>query len=1300
MILILFFIVVGVVFGQDVEMLDVFDYNPSHHLNLFHDEANIDTQTFSNVNHFYDCLNICYSSNVCIMGKYNTNLKDCLIVTNYENGFGKDLVTITDPNVLVFYYVGLNGVIRAKTSVSGTINAPDSYICLTDCNVDYKNFISNFNSQTTYAVYTVMNNLVFGFLGQYNEVKFTYNDDVDTLWIVNTKNLIRIGSGNASITEDGEFQGLRIKYSTMNYGFYNEMISTTNSACGTLDLNPCLSICKNQPSCKQFALTTVQQLCHCVLYDTVDITRETSTLQLSSKTFVYINRISDGYQYDVSLNNLCITDVYQESKYIINITLSNINYDFDQCWFECERRSKFYYNQSCEAISIDNNHRCIIYSSCSNYMDMFELPNPPQSPILTFSNRQKWITPTPTQSPTTRYEIFAYGEKCSTSFASVNSVTLEGCYDACVVNYGCRYFSWADSSSDCFMSTEGSCDQIVDVAYTIYQHNTGQPTVSPTLSPSVSPTLSMRVNLTERLMYNTNETAPGNNPYLELTIDPVPFHLRKLVIAIFVDRSMCERYNNDHALIRADLESLIGKINGLYTRELGIYFVLHQDIETMFCTPQNGCTQSSQRNAMTFLPFLKTIMIRQGMLTPSTQYDVLHGISSEFNGGFAYIPSFCVESFGGVSGTTTGNLTYEGFVYNIFGHELGHQMGAEHAFRDCFSGGASLSEDGASESGSGLSVMSYSGVCDKGKNLNSNVQPFFSAVSIEKIQENFKDVSMTCGIEKTFKNNFPRVAHVPETCIVPLGGKFGLDAIVLDATYFSWEQSNTGYIDSRRTSDVADFRPYHPVNVTTRWFPNIYNALYGDTQWEYTPQYIPQEIEVFLTSREFWGNYAPVDPNDPLSEVGAAVVNKTYVDFVDTKEPLQWISIYNNETDPEGGFLPAQPNSLCNFTWFPGVGLGNRVIIAIGFTDTPYVITGEEHLFNVTWLEIANVPNDGFTQVQLGDYGYDFKFASFVIRTIDDPYCFHYETTWARTIPPTSQPTFAPSFSPTSRPSISPTLRPTLSPLSSGETHQPSTSPTQTPSISPSFHPSTNPTISPTMRPSRHPSTSPTMFPTFNPTRYPTFSPTTPPTKAPSTTPTVSPSVSPSGSPSKNPTGSPTKNPTGSPTLKPSRSPTVYLETFSPTVSPTTSEPTISPTGNPTTSPTRNPSRSPSSSPSNSPSVSPTISPTGSPTFPPIDLNPPTEQPSFSPTKFPTASPSKTPSKAPTSSPTTQAPTTSPTSLGNSPGDTTTTSASSNTGAIVGGVAGSAVVLSGGVYVYLKFMKSTTSSKYNIIEEF
>ena len=257
----------------------------------------------------------------------------------------------------------------------------------------------------------------------------------------------------------------------------------------------------------------------------------------------------------------------------------------------------------------------------------------------------------------------------------------------------------------------------------------------------------------------------------------------------------------------------------------------------------------------------------------AAKYDLGHCFARYLSGsaaGIAMLSSACATNKGAGCSTANKNPAtgdYGNYFVGVAAHEIGHQLSCGHTWNRC-DGGSGRSGISAWEIGSGITVMSYSGLCGPDNQPSPGSNLFYHAGSVAQIQNLLSNV--TCGTTEPVNNNHPILSvDYPDDMFIPISTPFVLRCTAEDpdghALTYSWEQMDLG--EELPIGQVAgnspSFRCFNPVTSDTRFFPRLATINSNGSDFsEILPTYSRElKFRVFVRDNEPVGgtNFANVN---------------------------------------------------------------------------------------------------------------------------------------------------------------------------------------------------------------------------------------------------------------------------------------------------------------------------------------------------------------------------------------------------------------------------------------------------------
>ncbi len=330
--------------------------------------------------------------------------------------------------------------------------------------------------------------------------------------------------------------------------------------------------------------------------------------------------------------------------------------------------------------------------------------------------------------------------------------------------------------------------------------------------------------------------------------------LRTYRIAVAATWEYCNAYGGGtNSGTVASINTWLNGVNAVYERELAVHLNLVNNTNILYTTERSfnaGTDPFTNDNVSTMLNEIRPVLRDQ---VGQANYDlghVLGQLGSTGGSGISFIGVVCNDfNFGGLGpikgggatlvGGTAGNSTALG----VWIHEIGHMFGANHSFNGTLSNcsGSQRNAATAYESGSGETIMGYSGICGT-DNIATTRDMRLHAGSYAEITSYLASATgASCGANTSTGNNPPTVSAGPDFTI-PKNTPFTLTALgsdpdpvdVANLTY-AWDQYDSGSASypqdgtSASYNDAADssitsrpiFRPFPATNSPSRTFPSL-----------------------------------------------------------------------------------------------------------------------------------------------------------------------------------------------------------------------------------------------------------------------------------------------------------------------------------------------------------------------------------------------------------------------------------------------------------------------------------------------
>jgi hypothetical protein len=336
---------------------------------------------------------------------------------------------------------------------------------------------------------------------------------------------------------------------------------------------------------------------------------------------------------------------------------------------------------------------------------------------------------------------------------------------------------------------------------------------------------------------------------------------------------------NDDADVITVLTAVVSGVQVFYDRDLAVRFTL--------LTPvlyNNYPTDPFQPDGEVGAPSRTTQAATQiGISFPTATYDIGHvfhntdipPVNDWSGGGVAGLGVVCSTNGGtapskarGWSGSFNNQST--GFI-SLTAHEFGHMFDADHTFNGI--GGTeetctnNISATSAYEIASGITIMSYNGLCGAGQNIPSGgvADEYFHTHSLTQMI-NYINTEATCVAEIPNGNTPPTVNanSCGGTYAIPVSTPFELNGTGSDANgnaiTYTWEQYNEdgagtptqGFIGATAAANTVcpNFRNYPPSSSPSRTIPRLSDLVSGVVSPFETLPTVNRTLNFRLTARD------------------------------------------------------------------------------------------------------------------------------------------------------------------------------------------------------------------------------------------------------------------------------------------------------------------------------------------------------------------------------------------------------------------------------------------------------------------
>ncbi|MEL6772847.1 MAG: reprolysin-like metallopeptidase [Bacteroidota bacterium] len=380
----------------------------------------------------------------------------------------------------------------------------------------------------------------------------------------------------------------------------------------------------------------------------------------------------------------------------------------------------------------------------------------------------------------------------------------------------------------------------------------------------------------------------------------------------------------------AFIAASVNRVNAIFERDMAIRFELVENNDLLVYDDPDTDPYTTTGGDL-----LDQAQTNIDAIIGDENYDLGHLISFDEGGGLADLGVICVSGLKSFGYSGVGNETTP-FDLLVFPHELGHQLGAPHAFVQ-----PSSDFDPAFfgvEPGPGYTIMSYPHFATY-RRVDEQVGYHFHGASIEFMNRYVRGPQGDCGTETPIDNDIPVVTA--ETVVtIPPGAFLTLESEATDNSSttltYAWEQMDT-YGDG--TGAIPLVRAFDPNPSSSRIVPDFDRFLID------RPLRDEEPLEAGITYR------FQVTVRDNLGGGGAQSVAQTSVRVIDSDELFEITSVGEDVV-----YAPGEPVEVTwNVAGSDDAEAGAASVDVMVSTDN-----GE------TWEPVAeNVANDGTETVTM-----------------------------------------------------------------------------------------------------------------------------------------------------------------------------------------------------------------------------------------------------------------------------------------------------------------------------------------------
>lgn len=296
----------------------------------------------------------------------------------------------------------------------------------------------------------------------------------------------------------------------------------------------------------------------------------------------------------------------------------------------------------------------------------------------------------------------------------------------------------------------------------------------------------------------------------------------------------------------------MNRVNGVYEKDLGVHMNLVANTNLLIYT--NATTDPyNNTNANSLLTQNQT---NCDAVIGNANYDLGH-VFSTGGGGLSGLGVVCNSTQKARSETGSSAPVGDAYDIDYVAHEMGHQFSGNHTFNattgSC--GGGNINNGTAVETGSGITIMAYAGICSPNDIAAHSIDNFHSTSLAE--MSSFITGSATCATTQTITNNSPVITSYTTNKNIPKSTPFMLTSVATDADgdalTYAWEQTDNQVISNVPVATNTGgpmFRCFSPSTNPIWYFPRI-DSIVNNTplKWEVLPS-VARTMNFRLTVRD------------------------------------------------------------------------------------------------------------------------------------------------------------------------------------------------------------------------------------------------------------------------------------------------------------------------------------------------------------------------------------------------------------------------------------------------------------------
>lgn len=336
--------------------------------------------------------------------------------------------------------------------------------------------------------------------------------------------------------------------------------------------------------------------------------------------------------------------------------------------------------------------------------------------------------------------------------------------------------------------------------------------------------------------------------------------------------------NPSKHLVVAKIVEIINRVNGYFEREIAVSLELIANNDAVVFNNKDTDPYNNNNNMANLLDEShQSIINRVG----ASNFDLGH-ILCTAGGGLAATPSVCSSNSKGRAASTVNATTNLKTIM----HEMGHQMNASHTFSADNAGcNGNGMPQGAYETGSGSTIMSYSGSCAENNVFKlPGEDDYYHVNTLLEISRHINN-NINCG---TLSTNIPvlSIPNITDVFNIPRNTPFELvgptatvqGSQIPQTFFYNWEQYDIGFGLTEATSggnaSGPSLRSHAPSSSPAQTYPPIESII--DNEYSIVGYRLPtsaRELNFKYTARGILSNkgaFCTIDSTLKLKVVSGA----------------------------------------------------------------------------------------------------------------------------------------------------------------------------------------------------------------------------------------------------------------------------------------------------------------------------------------------------------------------------------------------------------------------------------------------